>query len=108
MGRISLVILLVFGCDPASNLTEQERDQIIGSTRSKLVTSKAESIENRLSGVDLFFGDGSVTKTQSVYYLVADDGSLCEVGLSTYQGIRVESPYSPRMFDCPSSWVFKK
>jgi len=55
----------------------------------KLVIGKDAPIENRFSSGDIIFGSGSVTKSQTVYYIVGEDGTLCEVDLGVYARIKI-------------------
>ena len=56
---------------------------------SKKVTQKLESIENKISMTEIALGNGSVTKSQTVYYLASADGTVCEVGMSDYLRVKV-------------------
>lgn len=61
---------------------------------SKTIIDKQASVENRFSGSDFFFGNGSITKSKTVYYLVAEDGTAAEVGLTDYSRTKVGDKYS--------------
>lgn len=67
---------------------------------TKVIVNKISSVENRFSGADYIFGQGSVTKSASVYYLAASDGTVCEVGLSQYLVAKEGEKYEGR-------WVSK-
>jgi hypothetical protein len=64
--------------------------------QAKTVIGKESPNENRLSPGDFFFGGGSITKTKTVYYLIAEDGTVCEVGLSAYHKTKIGDNYSCR------------
>jgi hypothetical protein len=51
---------------------------------SKVIIDKTSPNENRFSGTEFIFQGTVVTKTQTVYYLIAEDGTVCEVGLTKY------------------------
>lgn len=57
----------------------------------KKIIEKSAPNENRFSAGDFVFGKGSVTKTRTVYYLIAEDGTVCEVGLSEYHKTKIGS-----------------
>jgi sensor domain CHASE-containing protein len=52
----------------------------------KTIASKHEGIAPRVSMIDTVTSDGNavVTRSESVYYLVANDGSYCEASLGEY------------------------
>lgn len=52
------------------------------SNRRKVI-SKIQAVENRFSAMDAFAG-GAMTKSTTVFYLVADGGEVCEVGISDW------------------------
>lgn len=51
---------------------------------SKQIIDKQSPIENRVSGAEILFGSGSITKSVTVYYLIASDGTACEVDMTKY------------------------
>ena len=60
----------------------------------KIIIEKQAPVENRFSGGDFFFGSGSITKSRTVYYLIADDGTVADVGLSDYARQKIGEPYA--------------
>lgn len=65
-----------------------------GKNEGKTVIDKISPNENRLSRADLIFGQGSITKTETVYYLVAEDATVCEVGMTNYFKVKIGQKYS--------------
>jgi hypothetical protein len=51
---------------------------------AKVVVLKKEVVESRISAWDTMTKKGVTTKSQTVYYLIASDGTVCEVGLSEF------------------------
>lgn len=74
-------------------IKDAERKKIHGDAWTKKVIGKEAAIENRFSAVDVFFGNGSITKSQTVYYLIASDGSVTEVGMSDYSRTKIGDMY---------------
>jgi hypothetical protein len=62
----------------------------------KTVSDKVAPIENRLSGTDFFFGNGSVTKSRTVYYLISEDGYRVEVGIQEYSKTKIGDTFTSR------------
>jgi|SRR5712671_2474932 len=59
---------------------------------SKVIKGKVSPVENRISGWDTLTGDGGVrTKSTTVYYLIAVDGTRCEVDLGTFYRVELGS-----------------
>ncbi len=50
----------------------------------KYVVGKHQAVETRVSWVDTLTRDGVVTKPISVYYLVAEDDTYCEVKMTDF------------------------
>lgn len=76
--RYLLIVLVLFcsvGCEDRP-VRKEIRSRV-------MVISKQKAEENRFSGGDFFFGNGSVTKTQSVFYIQTPTG-LYEVPLEDY------------------------
>lgn len=48
------------------------------------VIEKQTPIENEFSGADFFFGNGSITKSNTVYYLVLENGTDKKVSRQTF------------------------
>ena len=69
--------------------------------QSKIIIAKENPIENRFSAADFLFGNGSITKSETVYYLVAEDGTVCEVTVSKWAKTKIGDS-----FLCPL-WVEK-
>lgn len=79
---------------PGDKSVAEDSSIAIPESGLKTVASKMERIENRFSGTDFMFGEGSITKSKTVYYLVATDGTACEVGMSEYARTKVGEKYS--------------
>lgn len=60
---------------------------------SKIIADKQAPIENRFSGTDFLFGNGSITKSQTVYYFISTDGKMVEVDLRTYSKYKIGDTY---------------
>jgi hypothetical protein len=56
---------------------------------TKKIVDKISSVESRFSGAAFVFSKGSSFRPTTVYYLVAEDGSVCEVGLTQYAQTKV-------------------
>lgn len=69
-------------------------NQSVYAGQLKTVIGKEHPNENRFSAGDFFFGSGSITKTKTIYYLIAEDGTVCEVGLSAYYKTKIGSKYN--------------
>ena len=63
------------------------------SSTSKIVSEKTTAIENEVSGIEILFGNGSITKSVTVYYLVAEDGTSCKVSMSEWNKSKIGSSY---------------
>jgi len=55
----------------------------------KVVSAKDAPIENRFSATDYFWGEGSVTKSTTVYYLYSEDGYSLEVDRKVYHQTKI-------------------
>lgn len=67
--------------------------------QEKIIIAKEAPIENRFSGADFLFGSGSITKSETVYYLIAEDATVCEVKVATWAKTKIGSKYN-----CGYSW----
>ena len=95
---ILFAILVKYGSDVRGNNIDLSSPHVsIGygviDLGSKKVMQKLESIENRISMTEMAFGQGSVTKSQTIYYLASEDGTVCEVGMSDYLRVKVGDMY---------------
>lgn len=95
--------LLIIGCssDPTKKLERQTKRELRqaeyvnrNSSKTKVIAAKEAPIENNFSGIDFFFGNGSITKSQTVYYFIAVDGALVSVDLKTYASKKIGDTYS--------------
>jgi hypothetical protein len=68
--------------------------------QSKKIIAKESPIENRFSASDFFFGNGSITKSETVYYLIAEDGTACEVKVGIWAKTKIGDSHS-----CKTLWV---
>jgi hypothetical protein len=92
---ISVALLLV-GCDacdeamqpPKLRQPRQQEQEV-----SKTIIAKEAPVEQRM-GLDVFAKDPFQTKSATIYYLIAEDGTVVEVGLSDYATAHVGQPYS--------------
>lgn len=83
------VLLSFTGCDEfASSSASSDR------VESKVIAAKESPIESRVSAMEIAFGSGSITKSVTVYYLVATDGSITEVDVSTWARTNVGDTYT--------------
>jgi len=64
----------------------------------KIIADKQAPIENRLSGADFLFGNGSITKSQTVYYFISTDGKMVEVDIRTYSKYKIGDSYKSSMW----------
>jgi hypothetical protein len=53
-----------------------------------VVIDKQAPIENRISPLDVLLGS-SITKSMTVYYIIAEDGTICEVDMGTYSKAKI-------------------
>lgn len=60
---------------------------------SKKIVGKASPVEQRM-GFDPFDNHPLRQKSETVFYLVAEDGTVAEVGLSTYTTTQIGSNYA--------------
>lgn len=73
-----IISILILSC------VETTSKSIEYTTSCKVIKAKDAPIENKFSSGDYFFGEGSVTKSQTVYYFYFKDGSSKEVKRETY------------------------
>ena len=69
-----LVILIMFAEEKVTDAISVE----------KVIMTKDSPIENRFSSIDYVWGEGSVTKSITVYYFFAEDGTCVEVEPGVY------------------------
>lgn len=91
--------LLIIGCssDPTKKLERQAKRELRQTeyiAKTKVIAAKEAPIENNFSGIDFFFGNGSITKSQTVYYFIAVDGALVNVDIKTYASKKIGDTYS--------------
>ena len=100
---VFVVLAILQGCNPdpvkkaERQVAAQERQlemQKRYEAKTKIIASKEAPIENRFSAGDFFFGEGSITKSQTVYYFVSTDGKMVEVDLRTYSTKKIGDSYS--------------
>jgi hypothetical protein len=78
----SLAVLSLGGCSRGPAVT-------------KRIAAKDSPVENRVSVLDTATGGGSVrTKSTTVYYLIAEDGTACEVGMSAWHRTKVGDSFT--------------
>ena len=80
-----LIAFLVAGC----NAQHEEPSPLV----VKKLIAKESAIEKRLS-VDFFAKESVKNRATTVYYLVAEDGDVIEVGLSEYSTAKIGSTYA--------------
>lgn len=61
---------------------------------SKRVIAKESPVENRFSAWDTFTRGGIHTKTETVYYLIAEDGTAVEVEMGEWVRVKIGDSYS--------------
>jgi len=59
----------------------------------RVISEKDAPIENEFSGVDFIFGEGSITKSVTVYYFYSEDGLSVKVDRKTYFSKKVGDVY---------------
>ena len=94
--RFSVLFMITFiGCEVAPEQKKTIQKEIVHyGPVTKVISSKEAPIENRFSAGDFFFGSGSISKSQTVYYFFAEDGTMVEVDLRTYASKKVGDNYS--------------
>lgn len=80
-----LLIILVF--------TSCVNQEWVDTSYYKTIKAKDQPIENQFSAGDYFFGNGSITKSQTVYYLYFTDGSSESVSRENYFKFDVGDQY---------------
>jgi hypothetical protein len=60
---------------------------------SKKIIAKESPVEQRMA-FDMFSKESLRQRSTTIYYLVADDGSVAEVGLSDYASTQIGSSYA--------------
>lgn len=105
MTRVLLAVLTVVclaGCDDSKERAADARRQVEDAKyqaeqyerNKKTVIAKDDPVENRFSGTDFFFGHGSITKSKTVHYLIAEDKTVCEVDIADYATVQTGAKYS--------------
>lgn len=97
MKTLALIVIatLTLGCDENMWKPPPPESRIQSQGQSKKIIAKQAPIENRVSAWDTLTGDGSIrTKSKTVYYLVADDGTVAEVGLSVYTTTQIGESFT--------------
>lgn len=82
-----LCIVLIFatiGCERRSPSQSNS-----GNIATKKIVAKENPIENRVSGVEILFGSGSITKSETIYYLIADDGTSVQTDMGTWTKFKI-------------------
>lgn len=77
----------------SSNLNDPQSISVDTEVICKDVIAKDNPIENRFSTTDFFLGEGSVTKSQTVFYLYFEGNYFMEVDNSTYNMVKIDSPF---------------
>lgn len=90
------VLVLLAGCD--SHAAAPIAPPV---AHVKVVAAHQENLESRFNLASHLLG-GSSHKATTVHYLVAQDGSVCEVGIGAYALARNGQPY-----DCSGGWEIK-
>ncbi len=83
---IILAVLMLSGCAEMQTYTPP-------APKCYLITEKGNDIDNRFSAGDFFFGNGSVTKSETVYFLILEDGNIVEVDRGEYYKYKVGENY---------------
>ena len=78
-----ILSLLTTGCD----IKQAEKSSV-----SKKIIAKESPVEQRMS-YDVFSKESLRQRSTTIYYLVAEDGTVAEVGLSDYSVTQVGSNY---------------
>jgi hypothetical protein len=86
-----LLVLGVVGCDESPDSYTQN-----DGLATKTIVAKESPIENRLSGTEILFGSGSITKSETVYYLIAEDGTIVETDIVTWAKVKIGESYTTR------------
>lgn len=68
---------------------------------SKKIIEKLSAVEQR-NTVDFFADEKLRQRTTTIYYLIAEDGTVAEVGITTYTRTKVGDNYTTH------SWVEKR
>ena len=85
-----MMLLGLVGCEGASAPVTKPPE--VKPPILKKIIAKADPIENKVSGWDTLTGDGGIrTKSKTVYYLIAEDGTHCEVDMGTWYRVQVGS-----------------
>jgi hypothetical protein len=82
----AFVLVCIIGCD-------SQTSYVPPSPVSKKIIAKEAPVEQRM-GIDLFADRPLRQKSVTIHYLVAEDGSVVEVGLSDYAATEIGSNYS--------------
>lgn len=96
MKKIILILLLVIALS-SCELPEAPEPRKPVSVCKK-ITDKQTPIENNFSGTDFFIGNGSVTKSQTNYYLVFEDGTDKNVSRKTYNKNKIWGNYCTTIY----------
>lgn len=93
---IGIIIIIILGIGVGwfftrdfSSLPQYPDSTKITTSSCKIVVAKETPIENRISGVEIFFGEGSISKSQTVYYLIFEDGSSREVLRKRFYQVKI-------------------
>lgn len=79
--------LLIFACLGLSACDEYKMPEAPEPVKKKIIL-KAEPVEQRM-GFDFFSNETFRQRSVTVYYLVAEDGTVAEVGLSDYAKTKI-------------------
>lgn len=86
-------ILIIFILTSLFSCSLPEPKKMIAYEDCKEVIDKQTPIENDFSGVDFFLGNGSITKSQTNYYLVFEDWSDESVSRQKFNKHKVWDEY---------------
>jgi len=84
MKRITFLLAILVALFVSCETSNQQEKPRYDPNSSKIIKTKDAPSENRFSAGDYFFGGGSITKTQTVYYFYAKDGTSVEVDRKIY------------------------
>lgn len=82
-----IITLFILSCDDGTKRVP------ITTTECNIINAKDQPIENRLSGGDFIFGNGSITKSQTIYYFYFENGTSKEVNREEFFKFNVGDKY---------------
>lgn len=95
---IKKLIIVLLGFVLYSCMSEEEYKEYKENKKriyeiERVISEKDAPIENEFSGVDFIFGEGSITKSVTVYYFYSEDGLSVKVDRKTYFSKKVGDVY---------------